>query len=146
MYFFTALAKEGGLIAYGVDLVALYRRVPDYIDRILKAQSRAIFHSNNRTRSTSAINLKSAKALGLTVPPTPARSRRRRGSNESKPLPLMGHISDERLASIPRRSVTKERRFRTRRRRRGPARQLARAPPLQELGDEEGELQPPGSH
>ena len=64
------MAEAGCLIAFGPSVSALYHRAATYVDRILRGRSRPIFPSNNPRRSSSVINLKTAKALGLTIPPS----------------------------------------------------------------------------
>jgi putative ABC transport system substrate-binding protein len=65
-YFVTA----GGLISYGPDPIDQFHRAADYVDRILKGEKPADLPVQNPTKYELAINLKTAKALGLTVPPT----------------------------------------------------------------------------
>jgi putative tryptophan/tyrosine transport system substrate-binding protein len=64
--------KNGGLMAYGVIINVLdqYRRAAGYVDRILKGERPADLPVQRSDKYTLALNLKSAKALGLTVPPT----------------------------------------------------------------------------
>jgi putative tryptophan/tyrosine transport system substrate-binding protein len=60
----------GGLISYGPDRVDLYRRAAGYVDRILKGEQPAVLPVQAPAKYELAINLKTAKALGLTVSPT----------------------------------------------------------------------------
>ncbi len=61
---------DGGLISYGVDLFDQYRRAAGYIDRILKGEKPADMPVQAATKFELAINLKTAQALSLTVPPS----------------------------------------------------------------------------
>ncbi|HEV2552025.1 MAG TPA: ABC transporter substrate binding protein [Stellaceae bacterium] len=63
-------AESGGLIFYGTDTVETFRLGAGYIDRILKGEKPGELPIQLPTKFELAINLKTAKALGLTVPPT----------------------------------------------------------------------------
>ena len=68
--FYRFFAAGGGLISYGPDLAAPYRRAAGYVDRILKGEKPADLAVQMPTKYELAINLKTAKALGLEVPPS----------------------------------------------------------------------------
>jgi putative ABC transport system substrate-binding protein len=70
MYFSDELPKAGGLVSYGVNIPALFRRAAYYVDRLLKGAKPADLPVEQPTRFELVINLKTAKALGLTVPTT----------------------------------------------------------------------------
>jgi putative tryptophan/tyrosine transport system substrate-binding protein len=63
-------ASEGGLMSYGPDTIEPYRRAAGYVDRIFKGEKPANLPVQAPTKYQLAINLKTAKALGLTVPPS----------------------------------------------------------------------------
>ena len=64
------LAEWGGLMGYGVNFVELYRRAAVFVDKILKGVSPGDIPIEQPTKFKSIVNLKTAKALGLDIPPT----------------------------------------------------------------------------
>jgi putative ABC transport system substrate-binding protein len=68
VYYERLFVTAGGLISYGPDFVDQYRRAADYVDRILKGEKPADLPVQTATKYALVINLKTAKALGLTVP------------------------------------------------------------------------------
>jgi putative tryptophan/tyrosine transport system substrate-binding protein len=70
VYAFRFHPVGGGLASYGVDLIDLYRRAASYVDRILRGEKPAELPVQHATKFELVINLKTARLLGLTVPPT----------------------------------------------------------------------------
>jgi ABC-type uncharacterized transport system substrate-binding protein len=69
VFAFRYYAEAGGLVSYGVDNIDLYRRSAAYVDRILKGEKPGDLPVQEATKFQLVINLKTAKALGLTLPP-----------------------------------------------------------------------------
>src|SRR5262245_26544346 len=70
IYPFRYFVIEGGLISYGPDVIDQYRRAAGYVDRILKGEKPGNLPVQQSTKVELVINLKTAKTLGLTIPPS----------------------------------------------------------------------------
>jgi putative tryptophan/tyrosine transport system substrate-binding protein len=70
MHTFAFETKNGALMSYGIDIVESYRRTAEYADRILKGTKIVDLPFQEPTRLTLAINLKTARAIGIDLPPT----------------------------------------------------------------------------
>ena len=70
IYEWRGSAEEGGLMAYGASNRDLYRRVATFVDRIFKGANPTTMPVEQPTKFELVINIKTAKALGLTIPPS----------------------------------------------------------------------------
>jgi len=70
VYFERSFVDVGGLVSYGADYLDQFRRTAGYVDRILKGEKPANLPVQAPTKYELVINLKTAKALGLDVPPS----------------------------------------------------------------------------
>ena len=70
IYPFRFFAAGGGLMSYGIEISELFRRSTVYVDRILKGASPADLPVQAPVNFKTVINLKTAKTLGFTIPPT----------------------------------------------------------------------------
>ena len=70
VYGFSDFAREGGLLSYGVDPVDIIRRAASYVDRILRGEKPGDLPVQFPTKFEMIVNRKTAKALGLAIPPS----------------------------------------------------------------------------
>jgi putative ABC transport system substrate-binding protein len=70
VYSASYFVRDGGLLSYGIDQVDTFRRAATYVDRILRGEKPAELPVQLPTKFEMAVNLKTAKALGLTIPET----------------------------------------------------------------------------
>jgi len=70
VYYRRYYVERGGLVSYGYDVIQQYRSTAGYVDRSLKGEKPADLPVQAPTKYELVINLKTAKALGLTIPPS----------------------------------------------------------------------------
>jgi putative ABC transport system substrate-binding protein len=70
VYYQSFFARDGGLLSFGDDLVGTWRRAASYVDRILRGEKPGDLPVQLPTKFEMVLNLKTAKALGLTIPPS----------------------------------------------------------------------------
>lgn len=70
MFFNNWYVRAGGLMSYGVSFARLFRRAADYVDRIARGAKPADLPIEQPTKFELVVNLKTAKALGITIPPS----------------------------------------------------------------------------
>jgi putative ABC transport system substrate-binding protein len=69
MHGFREYVEAGGLLSYGPDILDLFRRAADFVDKILRGAKPADLPVQQPTKYQLVFNLKTAKSLGFTVPP-----------------------------------------------------------------------------
>ena len=77
VYHIPAFVRGGGLLSYGPDPLDIFRRAASYVDLILRGEKPGDLPVQFPAKFEMAVNLKTAKALGLEVPPYASRPRRR---------------------------------------------------------------------
>jgi len=70
VYYLSFFARDGGLLSYGVDLVDMWRRSASYVDRILRGEKPGDLPVQFPVKYEMVVNRKTAKALGLAIPPS----------------------------------------------------------------------------
>ena len=70
VYWSSSFARDGGLLSYGVDRVGLFRRAATYVNRILRGEKPGDLPVQFPTKFEMVVNRKTAKALGLAIPPS----------------------------------------------------------------------------
>jgi ABC-type uncharacterized transport system substrate-binding protein len=70
VYAFRFFVTAGGLMSYGIDVIEQHRQAAAYVDRILRGANPADLPVQAPTKYETVVNLKTAKAIGIDVPPT----------------------------------------------------------------------------